>query len=322
MTRLTATGAAAWPAVDVVVAAQGHSEALRRSVASVLGQDYPAAIRVLVVSDRPCPDDLVRAAPAAPRHPRVVDVRRNSHSPGTPGARNCGIEAATAPLVAFCDVGDVWLDRKLRRQVAVLRSDPSAVFVTMGVRMRCRGHSHDRVVHEGQLDTRSLMRDRLALLHPSTFVMSREAVVTGIGPLDEADAGARVADLEFLARATRWAPLRNLPEVGVEVARRAHSVPAGPRPGVAAELTWLLDACPELSRAPTAEARVCGQIALATAAEGDRRAAARWAGYTLTRNVTEPRAYLALAVAGRLVNARGAARLLNVHNQPTVGILG
>ncbi len=322
MTRLTATGAAAWPAVDVVVAAKGHSEALRRSVASILDQDYPAAIRVLVVSDQPCSEALAHTAVASVRHPRVVEVLRNTHSTGTPGARNCGIETATSPLVAFCDVGDVWLDRKLRRQVAVLRSDPSAVFVTMGVRMRCRGHTHDRVVHEGSLDTRSLMRDRLALLHPSTFVMSREAVLTGIGPLDEADAGARMADLEFLARATRWAPLRNLPEVGVEVSRRPPPTAAGPRPGVAADLTWLLDACPELASAPTAEARVCGQIALATAVEGDRRAAARWAGYTLSRSVTEPRAYLALAVASRLVNARGAARLLNVHNQPTVGILG
>ena len=224
-------------------------------------------------------------------------------------------------MVAFCDVGGLWLDGKLSRQVAVLRSDPAAALVTMGVRMRCRGHTHDRVVPEGQVDTRSLMRDRLSRLHPSTFVMSREAVVSGIGLLDEVTVGTRVADLEFLVRATRWAPLRNVPGVGVEVARRGSSTAIGSPTGVAAELTWLLDTCPELSRAPTAEARVCGQIALASAAEGDRRAAARWAGYSLARNVVEPRAYLALAVAGGLMNARGATQLLSTHNQPTVGIL-
>jgi hypothetical protein len=43
-----------------------------------------------------------------------------------------------------------------------------------------------------------------------------------------------------------------------------------------------------------------GQIAFATAAEGDRRSALQWAGKALRRNPAEGRGYLALAVASGL----------------------
>ncbi|MFZ0324827.1 MAG: glycosyltransferase family A protein, partial [Actinomycetes bacterium] len=320
VTRLAANGATNWPGVDVVVATRESSHALHRTVEAILSQDYPGPVRVIVVHDRyGVGDDLERDSGDPHGYRRVVEVRRNTRSAGTSGARNCGMQAATAPLLAFCDVGDLWLDHKLRRQVAVLRSDPAAAFVTTGIRTRFRGHSHDRVVSEAQLDLPSLLRGRLTRLHPSTFVMSREAVMAGIGLLDETSVGSRVAALEFLTRAARWAPLRNLPAIGVEVARREPPTRAGAGTSTAAELAWLLDACPEFSLLRTGEARITGQIAVASAVEGDRRGATRWASMSLSRNIAEPRGYLALAVAA--VNARRVGRLVTSHGEARIRAL-
>jgi hypothetical protein len=68
-------------------------------------------------------------------------------------------------------------------------------------------------------------------------------------------------------------------------------------------LEWLLDRYPEFQRVPSGEARVSGQIAFASAAQGKRSDAMRWVGHTLRRNPTEPRAYLALTVASGAVSA-------------------
>jgi hypothetical protein len=56
---------------------------------------------------------------------------------------------------------------------------------------------------------------------------------------------------------------------------------------------------------------VFGQLAFGSAAIGDRRGAVRWAGRTLRRRVTEPRAVLALAVAGHLLSAETVMSFLH-----------
>jgi hypothetical protein len=56
---------------------------------------------------------------------------------------------------------------------------------------------------------------------------------------------------------------------------------------------------------------VYGQLAFARAAQGARRDALSWAGRTLRRRPTEPRAYLASAVALRLASADGVMDALH-----------
>jgi len=52
-----------WPSVDVVIATRDRLDLLKRAVRSVLDQDYPAEIRIIVVFDQsPAVDDLGPAA--------------------------------------------------------------------------------------------------------------------------------------------------------------------------------------------------------------------------------------------------------------------
>jgi hypothetical protein len=148
-------------------------------------------------------------------------------------------------------------------------------------------------------------------LHPSTFLMRREAVVNGFGLVDEEIPGSYAEDYEFLLRAARRTPLVNLPTPYVLVRWHKRSYFAQRWETISTALQWLLGRYPEFATVPAGEARVAGQIAFAHAAMGKRRDAMRWARRTIARNPREPRAYLALAVASRAVNPDRLLRTLH-----------
>jgi glycosyltransferase involved in cell wall biosynthesis len=301
-----------WPDVDVVVPTRDRKELLRRSIDAILAQDYPGGIRVVVVHDQSERDASVeRTGTDAAGAGRSVEVTENVRRPGLAGARNSGILYASAPLVAFCDDDDLWLPHKLRRQVQVLREDPAAAFVCCGIRVLYGDQVHDRTLPYARVELRSLLRDRLVELHPSTFLMRREAVLSGFGLVEEDIPGSYAEDYEFLLRAARWAPLRNVPEVGVEALWHEQSYFTARWETISEALTWLLERYPEFADVPAGEARVTGQIAFACAAQGDRSQAFRWARHTLRRNPSEPRAYLAMGVASGAVRADTVMRQLH-----------
>jgi hypothetical protein len=125
-------------------------------------------------------------------------------------------------------------------------------------------------------------------------------VIEGFGLVEEEIPGSFGEDYELLLRAARRHVILNVPEVGVQVLWSSRSYFTARWPTMRSGLTWLLERYPEFEDVPSGEARIAGQIAFAAAADKDRRAGARWAWRALRRRPVEPRAYLALAVAGGL----------------------
>ncbi|WP_433392762.1 glycosyltransferase family 2 protein [Micromonospora sp. KLBMP9576] len=296
------------PSVSAVVPTRDRPELLRAAVRAILDQDHPGPIEVVVVYDQSEPD-LSLAGLSRPD--RLVRVIRNERAPGLAGARNCGILAATGELVAFCDDDDEWLPGKLRAQVEALSARPDAEFVSCGIRVSYDGHTVDRALPKDSVTLADLLRDRMTELHPSTFLIRAAALRDGFGLVDEEIPGSYAEDYEFLLRAARSAPLVNLRTPYVLVRWHKRSYFAQRWDTISEALQWLLERYPEFGTQPAGEARVSGQIAFARAASGDRRGALRWARRTLRRNPREPRAYLALAVAGRMVRADAVLRTLH-----------
>ena len=303
------------PDVDVVVATRNRPELMRESVRAILSQEYAGPIRVLVVYDQSEPDLKLPTEEGlgVDGTTRRLEVLTNSRTPGLAGARNTGIEAANAELVAFCDDDDQWLPGKLQRQVDALSHDPGAEFVSCGIEVVFDGEVHPRVLPRHQFTLRDLLRDRLTELHPSTFLMRRKAVVDGFGLVEENIPGSYAEDYEFLLRAARAHPIANVPDVGVRVFWSKDSYFIGRWETMSTALQWLLARYPEFHDVRAGEARVAGQIAFASAADGERREAWRWAGRTLRRNPTEGRAYLALGIATGVVKTDTVMRYL--HNK-------
>ncbi|WP_406081591.1 glycosyltransferase family 2 protein [Micromonospora sp. NBC_00858] len=296
------------PTVSVVVPTRDRPELLRAAVRAILDQEHPGAIEVVVVQDHSDPDgSLIELS----RPDRAVRVIRNGRTPGLAGARNSGTLAAEGELIAFCDDDDEWLPGKLSAQIAALATAPEAEFVSCGIRVSYDGHTVDRVLDRERVALADLLRDRMTELHPSTFLIRAAALRDGFGLVDEEIPGSYAEDYEFLLRAARSAPLVNLRTPYVLVRWHQRSYFAQRWDTISEALQWLLERYPEFGTQPAGEARVAGQIAFARAASGDRQGALRWARRTIRRNPREPRAYLALAVAGRVVRADAVLRTLH-----------
>jgi len=287
------------PAVDVVVPTRDRPQLLARALAAIAAQDYPAQVRVLVVVDRATADRSLERADG----PRPVTVLDNVRSPGLAGARNTGLLASRAPLVAFCDDDDQWLPGKLAAQVAALHRYPDAPMAGCGIQVRYEDRLVVRTLGLRRFSLADLLADRVAELHPSTFLFRRALLLNTIGLVDEDLPGSYAEDYELLLRAARVAPLVTAAEVGVEVLWHRQSYFEARWAMIAEALTWLLERYPEFADRPAGRGRVRGQIAFAYAAQGRRREAARWSLRALRDDPVQPRALLAAAVATRVVSA-------------------
>lgn len=91
-----------------------------RSIDSVLGQDFGNF--ELIVADDGSTDDTCNVVEAV-KDPRVI-LLRTERNQGSNAARNRGINAARAPLIAFLDSDDVYLPKKLGFVVRLFGARP------------------------------------------------------------------------------------------------------------------------------------------------------------------------------------------------------
>src|SRR5438045_2731868 len=115
------------PDVSVVIPSYNRAHLIGETLDSVLAQDVPG-MEILVVDDGST--DATEAVVLGRYGDRVRYVRQANGGPAC--ARNTGIREASAPLIAFLDSDDLWSPGKLRKQLEMLRRDPSLGLVFTG----------------------------------------------------------------------------------------------------------------------------------------------------------------------------------------------
>lgn len=106
------------PLISVIVPVYNAAKFITSAVASLLAQNYPR-LEIILVDDGS--EDGFEAAVAA--LPVEVRVLRQQNA-GPAAARNLGIRAASADLIAFLDVDDLWPDGRLAAALAWLADHP------------------------------------------------------------------------------------------------------------------------------------------------------------------------------------------------------
>jgi len=283
-----------WPSVGVVIPTRDRPQELQRALGAILAQDYPGEVEVVVVFDGSEGDPSIESSDV-----RCAD---NTRTPGLAGARNTGILSLDTDLVAFCDDDDEWLPGKLDAQVRALVAN-EADFVTCGVLVSYEGKSVPRLAGTSVIPHEQLVRSRMSMLHSSTFVIVRTALLETIGLLDESIPGAQGEDWDLLLRAARLRPILHVDRPLVRVFWSTGSYFGRRWDTKIASLRWMLERHPELARDRRASARVYGQLAFAHAARGESREALTWSGKALLRSPLEPRPHIAAAVALHLVSS-------------------
>jgi glycosyltransferase involved in cell wall biosynthesis len=111
------------PKISVLLPTYGRRHILPRTIASVLAQDEKY-FELIVVDDCSVDDTGTYLASLSDPRIRVLKPPKNL---GTAGARNLGLEAAQADIVAFLDDDDVYLERRLSAPLAIFTQEPEVV---------------------------------------------------------------------------------------------------------------------------------------------------------------------------------------------------
>jgi glycosyltransferase involved in cell wall biosynthesis len=105
--------------VSVIIPTYNSAALVVEAIESVLAQTLPPH-QIIVVDDGSTDDTYERAR----AYSGLIEYITQPNS-RVAAARNTGLGRATGDLVAFLDADDVWHPRKLERQVALLRENPS-----------------------------------------------------------------------------------------------------------------------------------------------------------------------------------------------------
>ncbi|MBM6402703.1 glycosyltransferase family 2 protein [Phycicoccus sp. CSK15P-2] len=265
---------------------------MREALRSILEQDYPGPIHVVLVFDRSEPDHTLGLDDPT----RRVVVTTNDRTPGLAGSRNTGILALDTEFVAFCDDDDVWLPGKLARQMDRLLAEPDAELATTAMRVDFGDRATVRLAGRETVTIHDMARSRMAMLHSSSFVFRREALLGGIGLVDESLPRSMAEDWDLLIRAARSAPIAHVDEplVGIRWGASSYFNDAWRDKNEAH--AWLLANHPEIEADRVGAGLQYGKLAFGHAVLGERREALRWTWRCARRNPRERRWPLALLV--------------------------
>lgn len=302
------SGSGTWPTVSVVVPTHNRPELLRRTVHSVLTQDYPGHIECLVVFDRETPKAPEVEVPEG----REVRLLINERTPGPGGAMNTGSLTAKGDYVAICNDDDEWFADKLRLQVEAMDRQGAAVgicgiYLTNG---RSFAKRFARIPKKEVLGLDDLLRAARHEVHTSTWLVRRSTMLEEIGLIDEDIPGSYGEDYDWLMRAAKLTPIVAVRRPLVWV-RWQHSFFNQGWQTMVEALTYQLERRPELQREPGNLSRVYGRLAFAHAALGSAREARVWARRSVAASWRQPRAYLAYLVSFRVLRPRTVLRLLH-----------
>lgn len=279
--------------VSVVVSTRGRPELVRETLTSIVAQDYPGPIEVLVIHDQ---EDEDRELAALGTVDREVKVMSNTHRPGLAGSRNTGLDVAKGEFIATCDDDDLWHTDKVTKQVQLLRDQPDLLVVGSGIRLLFPDRVREWPARAPRIPMSTLVRNRVKELHSSTLMMRRDTFAKA-GRYDETLPHAYGEDYEFVLRVARVGIIGAVREPLADIRKNVQSWFLSRQENNIQALQYLLEIHPELRASNRGHARILGQIAFAHSSLGHRREAIKAATKAIVRYPLGPHAYLALAQA-------------------------
>lgn len=109
------------PLVSAIVATYNRADVVSQAIESILGQTYEN-LEVIIVDDGST-DGTVEVLERFGSRLRIL----RQQNAGPSAARNRGIAAARGEIISFLDSDDIWLPKKIERQVALLEKAGNSV---------------------------------------------------------------------------------------------------------------------------------------------------------------------------------------------------
>jgi glycosyltransferase involved in cell wall biosynthesis len=200
------------PAISVILPVHNRQDTLGRAIESVLDQTF-RNFELIVVDDGSKDDSATVVKGFDDARIKFIQLPENR---GGNVARNEGLKAASAPLIAFLDSDDTYLPQKLERVVAIFAERPELdLLVDSFVKVQPPGSRPERVVRRNPVIddqekfTRALFTRQLWKATPSISVRRNAAIRAGM--FDETL--RRLQDFDFLIRVAGVARCASTDEV-------------------------------------------------------------------------------------------------------------
>ncbi|MBO0712496.1 MAG: glycosyltransferase family 2 protein, partial [Acetobacteraceae bacterium] len=197
------------PDVSIVLATHNRAACLPRAIASALAQG-DVRLELIVVDD--ASTDGTPAYLASLADPRIRVIRAE-HNLGPSGARNLGVEAARAGIVAFIDSDDAYRPGRLAAPLAAFAREPELVCVLSSAVKFDRAEPRQARIPAVKLAPPAFEWALIADLIPveATSITVRRAPALAVGGFCEK---LRLTeDREFLIRLARKGAGRLLPDL-------------------------------------------------------------------------------------------------------------
>lgn len=112
--------------VDIVMTSYNCEKFIGKQIESIFAQTYKNWH--LIISDDHSTDSTLAIAQKYQRHtPDKITIIDNEKNSGVGANFQIGLSLTTAPLIAVCDVDDVWLPQKLSTQVEFMDGHPDVI---------------------------------------------------------------------------------------------------------------------------------------------------------------------------------------------------
>ena len=199
-------------AVSVILPVHNRADVLARAIQSVVDQRL-ADWQLIVVDDGSTDGSLAAAKRFGDERIKIVELKQNR---GGNIARNEGIRAAGAPLIAFLDSDDAYLPEKLERTVAIFEAKPQLdLLVDSFVKVQPPGSRRGRVVRKNPVvDDRDTFRKALftrQLWKATPAITAKREAIVRAGMFDETL--RRLQDFDLLIRISEFANCASTDEV-------------------------------------------------------------------------------------------------------------
>jgi glycosyltransferase involved in cell wall biosynthesis len=171
--------------ISVVVTCYNEEDYIGKSVRSVIGQTrYDLIDKLVVVNDGSKDGSEEVIMEIEKEHPKIEYLYQENK--GLPSARNTGLERCTGDFVALLDGDDVWLDRKVEKQMQAIKKYPDvgliySDFYLFGMGERKRASPNQYKYYDGDVLERFFVED--GPIVPSTALINSECLKT-VGKFD------------------------------------------------------------------------------------------------------------------------------------------
>lgn len=200
------------PVVSVILPVHNRADVLARAIGSVIGQEF-REWEMIVVDDGSKDDSAGVAEAFGDERIRVIRLEDNR---GGNVARNTGIHAAAAPLIAFLDSDDRYLPNKLGRALAQFEQRPKLdLLVDSFIKVQPPGSRKPEVVRRNPVigdreQFRIALFTRQLWKATPAITVKRDAALKA-GLFDETL--RRLQDFDFLIRVSQFANCASTAEV-------------------------------------------------------------------------------------------------------------